>query len=534
MGKKIELLDCTLRDGAYIVNARFGTAAIRGIILHMQEAGVEIVECGWLKNAEHEEGTTFYHVPSDVEQYLVKKQEGVVYSVMIDWDRYDLKYLPPYDGKSIDAIRVVFPRGKHREAIEIGKAIRKKGYRLLFQAANTLAYTDGELDALAEAMNEVRPESLSVVDTFGAMFEEDLERIVRRLDEKLVPEIKMGFHSHNNQQLSFALSMRFVQMMEGKGRGIIVDASLCGMGRGAGNATTELVAGWLNRKHGKDYDLDVILDAIDVFMEYFQKHYSWGYSTPYFISGMYCTHVNNIAYLTEKHRTRAKDMRNIIASLPPEKRLAYDYDLLEQKYLEHCRAEVDDEAACGRIGEILGGRPVLMLCSGASVSGQRERILRYIEEAHPAVIGINAMFAGYAYDCGFFSNPVRYAYMVAEPAFSGVPRVVTSNIRVAAGEGEEVVGFGALVKQGWKYFDNAGILCLRLLRRLGVHEVALAGFDGFRERFEENYADRRMPSVNADGDWDIVNREIQEMLDDFRASVGDGMKIHFVTESIFK
>ncbi|MBQ7479685.1 MAG: hypothetical protein IJT01_12465, partial [Selenomonadaceae bacterium] len=203
-------------------------------------------------------------------------------------------------------------------------------------------------------------------------------------------------------------------------------------------------------------------------------------------------------------------------------------------YLEHCRAEVDDEAACGRIGEILGGRPVLMLCSGASVSGQRERILRYIEEAHPAVIGINAMFAGYAYDCGFFSNPVRYAYMVAEPAFSGVPRVVTSNIRVTAGEGEEVVGFGALVKQGWKYFDNAGILCLRLLRRLGVHEVALAGFDGFRERFEENYADRRMPSVNADGDWDIVNREIQEMLDDFRASVGDGMKIHFVTESIFK
>ena len=53
MANKIELLDCTLRDGAYVVDAKFGTAAVRGMIRKMQDAGVEIIECGWLKNEPH-------------------------------------------------------------------------------------------------------------------------------------------------------------------------------------------------------------------------------------------------------------------------------------------------------------------------------------------------------------------------------------------------------------------------------------------------------------------------------------------------
>ena len=57
MGKKVELLDCTLRDGAYIVNDKFGTPAIKGIIKKLQDANVDIIECGWLKDAPHREGT---------------------------------------------------------------------------------------------------------------------------------------------------------------------------------------------------------------------------------------------------------------------------------------------------------------------------------------------------------------------------------------------------------------------------------------------------------------------------------------------
>ena len=66
----------------------------------MQESNMDIIECGWLKDFEHEKGTTFYHVPSDVEQYLDGKNDRSTYVVMIDWDRYDVDTLPEYDGKN--------------------------------------------------------------------------------------------------------------------------------------------------------------------------------------------------------------------------------------------------------------------------------------------------------------------------------------------------------------------------------------------------------------------------------------------------
>ena len=151
------LLDCTLRDGAYIVDSQFGEPVIRGMIRKLEEAGAEIIECGWLKNAEHKPGSSFYHVPADLEQYLSEKKKHVTYTVMIDWDRYDLAYLPENNSRSLDAIRVVFPHGKHREGCAVGRQIAEKGYKIFFQAANTLAYSDEELRELAAEINRAKP-----------------------------------------------------------------------------------------------------------------------------------------------------------------------------------------------------------------------------------------------------------------------------------------------------------------------------------------------------------------------------------------
>lgn len=345
MAKKIELLDCTLRDGAYVVDSKFGPAAIKSLVCKLQAAGIDIIECGWLKNQPHEKGSVFYHVPGDFAQYITEKSAGSLYVAMIDWDRYDLNNLTACDGKTIDAVRIVFPHGKQKEGIRTGSFVREKGYQVFYQAANTLAYTDHELMALAEDVNKSHPICLSIVDTFGAMYETDLERIVSVLDSHLDRNIKLGFHSHNNQQLSFALAVRFVELLKDSERGAVVDASLCGMGRGAGNANTELAAGYLNRKNYGSYDMDVILNAIDQDMEYFRKNYAWGYSAPYFIAGRYCCHVNNISYLIQEHRTCAEDLNHIIASLKPDERLRYDYSLLEKKYQEHMLQKEKDKAA---------------------------------------------------------------------------------------------------------------------------------------------------------------------------------------------
>jgi len=431
MKGQIQLLDCTLRDGAYIVNSEFGMPAMKGIIKKMQDANVDLVECGWLKDGEYREGTTFYHVPSDLESCLTEKNSHTTYVAMIDWDRYSLENLPVCDGRSIDAIRVVFPQNKFREGIALGRVIQEKGYQVYFQAANTLGYSDEELCALAEEVNHAAPVCLSVVDTFGAMYGEDLEHIVSILDSHLDKDIRLGFHSHNNQQLSFALTMQFVELMQQMERSCIVDSSLCGMGRGAGNATTELVANFLNRKYAGNYDMNVILDAIDTYMQHFQRNFEWGYSTPYFIAGMYCTHVNNIAYLLDNHRTRARDMRNIIGSLSSDDRKKYDYDLLERKYLDYQNKMTDDEENVNKLKKDIGEREVLLILPGRSVIEEKAKIDAYTAAHHPVVIGVNAVFDGYSYDYVFFSNKGRYEYAqeIYPELFERFPKSVASNIK---------------------------------------------------------------------------------------------------------
>lgn len=537
MGTRIKLLDCTLRDGAYINGSDFGTPVIKGIIKKLQDADADIIECGWLKDAPYKDGSTYYHVPSDLEKYLIDRKERYTYVTMIDWDRYDDSVLPPCDGKSINAVRVVFPRGKVSGGLKIAQRIRDKGYRIYLQAANTLGYSDEELEELASCVNEFRPEAISIVDTFGAMYEDDLTHIVDFIDRRLDQSIGIGFHSHNNQQLSFALSMHFVDMLKDGQRDIIVDSSLSGMGRGAGNTTTELLASYLNRKHNGNYDMNAILDAIDMYIDPIREKYSWGYSTPYFIAGMYQCHVNNIAYLRKNHRTNARDMRNVIASLGVEERRHYDYDLLEEKYMENQNRLVDDEEAKKAIRQKMNGRSVLLVAPGKSSANQIDKIKKYIKKEDPFVIGVNAVLPGYAdvYDALFFSNSIRYSYAkeAYEDIFSKVPKVLLSNIKTNASKDEMIFNFNLAIKRGWEHFDNAVICALRMLDRLDVKNVALAGFDGFKTSYNESYADASLPTLNPDGKWEELNEEIADMFKDISESTKGKMDICFITRSIF-
>ena len=533
--RNIRLLDCTLRDGAYINGADFGESAIHGIIKKLCEAHADVIECGWFKDAPRKKGSSYFNRAEEIVPYL-KKEDGVLYTVMIDWDRYNTDQLSPYDGSSVDGVRIVFPHGRHREGIEVGRKIREKGYQVLFQAANTLAYSDEDLADLAEAMNEFRPVSLSVVDTFGAMFFDDLTHIVSILDEKLLPEISLGFHAHNNQQLAFALGIHFIDLMKDSDRDIMIDGTLSGMGRGAGNAPTELVVSYLNRVCHGNFDMNAVMDAIDMYMKPLSEHYQWGYSTPYFIAGMYQCHVNNIAYLLNNHRSNARDMRNIIASLSQAERRKYDYDLLEQKYVENQSRIVDDREAEEKLLARLRGRKILLLAPGKSLDTEADRINAFIQENTPLVIAVNAVPKNYKPDIAFFSNSLRYDYAKLSHAdrIKDMTRVLLSNVAQEAEDRELIINFNRVIKRGWPHFDNSMMLCLRLMNLLRIPEVSIAGFDGFKDEYQESYSDAKLPSLNTTGDWVGLNKEIREMFQDFKSSTAHSMKIEFVTDSYFE
>lgn len=150
---------------------------------------------------------------------------------------------------SVDAVRECFFKKERYQALEVCKDIKHKGYKLFVQPVDIMGYTDKELIEFLELVNELEPYCISIVDTFGSMYQEDLHRVFEIINHNLIDTCKIGFHSHNNMQLSNALSQEFIRMTVGK-REVIIDGTISGMGRGAGNTPTELIAQYMGSKLG--------------------------------------------------------------------------------------------------------------------------------------------------------------------------------------------------------------------------------------------------------------------------------------------
>ena len=267
----IKVLDCTLRDGAYVVDSFFGTECIKDIIKSLFRAGVDIVECGWLKNVDTEEGSVNYSIPSGADKYI-PAEKRIKTALMFDYGRYDAANLTQTD--AVDIIRIAFHKQNLDEISFTAEQVKDKGYKVFLQPSNIKEYEDKDIEKLCRRANFIGVDASYIVDSFGSMFPEDLYKIMTIFNELIDKNIEIGFHSHNNIQLSLALSIQFINYMK---RDVIVDSTLCGIGRGAGNTKTELLLEYLNRK-GYEYNLDYIWQGIEKNILPLYKKYNWEYT----------------------------------------------------------------------------------------------------------------------------------------------------------------------------------------------------------------------------------------------------------------
>ena len=502
MKTSIQLLDCTLRDGGYLVDTMFGETFVKGFTRSMTDAGLNVVEVGFLKDEPHRTGSTIYNNAAQIRPYLPRqRREGVSYVCLSDYSRYHISNLEPYDGTSIDGVRACFFKKERKDVLDFCREIKRKGYKLYVQPVDILGYSDEELLDLIADVNEIGPYAFSTVDTFGSMYPEDLPRVFRLINEHLAPGVRMGFHSHNNLQMSFALSQEFARLASGV-RDITIDATLCGMGRGAGNTNTELVASYLNSHWGAHYDLDVLLDAVDNYMGSMRSRCTWGYSVPYFLAGIYSAHVHNITYLSDKPSVRAKDMRFVLEQLPADVRKRYDYDLVDKLYASRLASTGDDSTSRNVFAKKVEGRSVLLVMPGPTSRTYADKVAAWKQAHNALTITVNQLPAeGEPLpDLCFFSNPKRYDYWKHDPRFAQVDKVLTSNLCESEGEGQWVVNIAPLLRPGFKYADNAALLLLTLLDGCRPAAVGLAGLDGYdvdKKNFTTQDMERRFEAQQA-------------------------------------
>lgn len=527
--RHVKLLDCTLRDGAYLVDKTFGDSIITGMIDGLSTANIDIIEIGFLQDEGVGTGKTVYKNSVDAKRVLLEKRKDCIYTVLADYSRYSIDNLDEYTGNSFDAVRACFFKKERHAALDFFRQIKKKGYKLFIQPVDILGYSDKELLDLLESINEIEPYCFSIVDTFGSMYIDDLTRIYSLIHHNLVNSCKIGFHSHNNMQMSNALSQEFIRMSYGQ-REVVVDATISGMGRGAGNTPTELVAQYLITKLGYNYDMDVILDVIDQYMPNIRKKCTWGYSTPYFIAGSYGAHVNNISFLKQKNSIASKDIRFILNKIGIEQRKRYNYDFLEQTYTEYLKSDIDDETVIEELRKKLSGKNIVMIAPGAS-AGNTAIIEDYINTKDAVVISINFIPKNIKTDYLYLNNVKRYKVLKKEKEFKNINKIFTSNI-VDKDNEHYVINFSRLIKCGWEHMDNSSIMLLRLLDILDVKSIGIAGLDGYDKDVQNYVSEDMVQDQNADNQR--INEEIREMLSDFIENRKHKFLIECITNSRFK
>lgn len=527
---KINILDCTLRDGGYINDFYFGKEAIQSIIHKLSDAAIDIIECGFLRSGEQDYERTLYGSVEMLSEVIGEKKDGCLYVAMLQYGKMGIEEIAPCNGRSIDGIRLTFHEYEIEPSIVLGKQLMKKGYKVFMQPVGTMAYTDAELLRLIEQINEMKPFAFYMVDTLGTMYRNDLRRMFYLVDHNLDKKILVGFHSHNNLQMSFANAQEFMQMSST--RQIIVDASVYGMGRGAGNLNTELLVRFINTNLGLTYDELPILEILDEYINPLRREYQWGYDAAYYVAAAAGCHPNYARFLMNRQTMQIRDIHAILESLEDGCKHLFDEDYIVKKYEHYMSHHVEDAGTLQSVKKSINGRKVLVIAPGRSVRGDKDKILSFIAKEHPYVVSVNFIPEELPVQLTFISNMKRFNNLkdlMNDLEHSKV--VVTSNIATKAEyDNLMIADYSSYLNEYPAILDNAGVMCINFLKRCGVKCLILAGFDGFSVDWHENFYDSSMA-------FEVESSRIYEMnqaMGQKLAQLQRQVTIGFLQDSIYQ
>lgn len=536
--KNVRILDCTLRDGGRIINCEFSDGDIHDIAARLTDAKIDIVEIGFLRNwrnCDYKGNSTFFTKVEQMRDFIPAKRNGTEFVAFVDYGMFDFDTLSPYDGTSIDGIRVGFTKEKYQNSrediIKCLQIVKNCGYKLYIQGVNSLGYSDAELLEIVSMVNDIHPFGFGIVDTYGAMYVDDVRRLYSLVDHNLADDICIDFHSHNNFQLSFAFAQEIIGLSKGV-RKIIIDSTLNGMGKCAGNLNTELIVDYLVRKMGYTYDFDTILDIIDEHLYIIKKDNFWGYSIPSMMAGVYKSHPNNVIYLTEKYRLATKDIKYIISMIDPQLRQRYDYDNIRRLYNAYNHTKVDDKDAITRLQTMLGGRNILIISPGSSIREYEHQIRCYIKEMRAFIISVNFVTS-------FGDKDNRLSFFGSEKRYKRVALAEERNVAVVSNivqhrDIDIVINYESLIDRNNDDPDNTMIMLLNLLKRLSITRFAVAGFDGF-ERGKQNYfLGSLFEQGRFEAKFDVITENIRKMLKEYALTLPRKSNVRFLTPSIYE
>ena len=285
---ELKVLDCTVRDGGLMNDHGFEDEIVQAIYKTNVAAGVDYMEMGYKADKKIFSPTDYgpwkFCDEEDVRHIVGENDTGLKLSVMADAGRTDYHNdVLPAEQSVFDMVRVATYIHQVPAAMDIAQDALDKGYEVTLNLMAVSTIQEWELDEALDIFAESGAQAIYLSDSFGTFYAEQVEYLMRKYLRLAVPRGKVvGMHAHNNQQLAFANTIEAI--IQGAN---MLDGSMAGLGRGAGNCPLELLLGFL---HNPKYRLRPVLKCIQDYIEPLRQELRWGFDIPYMITGVLNQH----------------------------------------------------------------------------------------------------------------------------------------------------------------------------------------------------------------------------------------------------
>ena len=325
MKSNLQLLDCTLRDGGLgledankniISDLEFSQTDISYVAENLSKSKIDIVELGSVEITDTlRTGFAIYQNIEEISRTIPQNRSGQLFAALYRGPDTPLEDIHEWNPNLCEAVRVIIRYSELQKSLDFCAGLSKKGYKVFVQPMLTMRYTDDEIMQLIDAANDMGAYALYIVDSYGYMMPADIERLFLKYDDGLDKDIAIGFHAHNNMNLAFSNALSFVN--RDTDRKLIVDSCALGMGQGAGNLQTEIIADYLNKNHGKSYDYGAILDVCEIIQKYCGEML-WGYSVTRLLPAIHKTAYKYAISLRKHYGLTYREINDILGKIPAD------------------------------------------------------------------------------------------------------------------------------------------------------------------------------------------------------------------------
>lgn len=418
---KTKILDCTIRDGGYLNDWRFDSRLVRELYRAHSRSGVDIIEIGFRSSDKYfdpKQYGSWRFTPETLLSEVVKGISGPAVSLMVDFGKVDISDIPERKDSLVSMYRVAVHKDKVIPAIELCNIIADKGYVVSIQLMGIVNYTDEDFSQIFGPLGASEITYVYFADSYGSLFPSDIKPIRDRL---AATEKKIGFHAHNNLQLAFANTLEAIKS------GVdIVDGTVYGIGRGAGNLPIEVLLSYLeSHSEANKYNVLPVLDIIDHYMLDLHAKLKWGYDFSYMLSGMFEVHPYYSKTMVDYREYSAEDILRTLETVKELKPVGFKKEILnsiiQSGFVGIPVTQKDSKSGFDSIpvqdlsefGQVAyldrhTSSDFLVLANGPTLEGKKEQIDKFIEKYNPVVIGANYLGELFVPNYHAFGNKKRF------------------------------------------------------------------------------------------------------------------------------